>query len=170
AGAGALTIPLARAGARVIAIECDPVWVRRLTQRVARLGLEGEVRVRAGDLRDVDLPAQPFRVVSSPPFHLTTTVLRRLLDDPARGPYRVDLVVQWEVARKRAELPPRSLLSTAWAPWWEFELVRRIPRGAFRPTPGVDAAWLAIRKRRQPLLPPSLARDYAEFVRSRWPL
>ncbi len=65
------------------------------------------------------------------PFGRTTDVLRRLHDDPATPLERADLLVQWEVARKRASLPPTPLRSTAWAPWWSFGLQTRIPAGAF---------------------------------------
>jgi 23S rRNA (adenine-N6)-dimethyltransferase len=168
AGHGAVTIPLARTGAQVLAIERDLVWVHRLTRRLSTLGLAERVQVRAGDLLDVPLPRQPYRVVASPPFNLTTALLHRLLDDPIAGPERADLVVQWEVALKRSVQPPRTLLSTTWAPWWQLDIVRRIPRHAFRPTPAADAAWLTITKRRPPILSPSLAPLFSTFVRLNW--
>jgi 23S rRNA (adenine-N6)-dimethyltransferase len=104
------------------------------------------------------------------PFGVTTEIFRRLFDDPRVPLERADLIVQWEVARKRAESPPSTLLSTAWAPWWEFELVERIPARAFRPVPRVDAGVLRVTRRRPALLPESLAPHFAGFVRARWPL
>jgi 23S rRNA (adenine-N6)-dimethyltransferase len=77
-------------------------------------------------------------------------------------------VVQWEVARKRAATPPSTALSTAWAPWWTFELGRRIPARAFRPVPRVDAAMLHVARRHPPILPPRMAADYVDFVERRW--
>jgi 23S rRNA (adenine-N6)-dimethyltransferase len=169
AGAGALTLPLARAGARVLAVEADPLWAHRLRQRARGAGLTQRIRVVAGDLRTVALPDQEaYRVVANPPFGQTTALLRRLLDEPATGPVRADLLLQEEVARKRAAAPPTTLLSTTWAPYWEFALVRRVPRTAFRPQPAVDAAWLTITRRDPALLPPAFAGDFAAFVRDRW--
>lgn len=168
AGDGAITLPLARAGARVEAVEADPVWADRLSHRVAAAGLERNVRVVRGDLQTVPLPAGPYRVVASVPFNRTTALLRRLLDQPGVGPERSDLIVQWEVARKRAARPPNTLLSASWAPWWDVELVCTIPRTAFRPIPAVDAGWIAITKRRAPLLPASQATAFAGFLRSTW--
>ena len=52
----------------------------------------------------------------------------RLLDDPARGPGRADLLLQWEVARKHA----------------------------------------TVQRRDPPVLPPSLARGFAEVLRPHW--
>ena len=168
AGRGALTIPLASIGARVIAIERDHVWARHLRERLLTAGLADRVEVVVGDALGVPLPTEPFRVISSPPFNQTTRLLRALLDDPVAGPTSIDIIVQWEVARKRTALPPSTLLSTIWAPWWRFEIVRAVPRTAFRPIPKVDAAWLSIVKRKRPLLPPQLAPDFATFARSHW--
>jgi 23S rRNA (adenine-N6)-dimethyltransferase len=72
------------------------------------------------------------------------------------------------VARKRAAMPPSTLLSAGWAPWWCFDVVRRIPASAFRPVPSVDAAVLRVTRRAPPILPPRMARPYASFVRRQW--
>src|SRR3712207_9539949 len=64
--------------------------------------------------------AEPFRVVSNAPFNATTRLLRFLLDDPTSSLVRADLVVQLEVARKRAGVVGRNLLNASWSPWWEF--------------------------------------------------
>ncbi len=80
AGYGALTVPLARTGARIVAIELDPRLARTLARRFESQPLVTTVQA---DLRTVPLPRRPFRVVASPPFSLTTLLLRRLLDDPA---------------------------------------------------------------------------------------
>jgi 23S rRNA (adenine-N6)-dimethyltransferase len=82
---------------------------------------------------------------------------------------RADLIVQWEVARKRAALPPSTMRSTTWLPWWEFLLGRHLPAAAFRPVPHVDSGVLIITRRQPALLPPAMARLYSEFVRTHWP-
>ena len=168
AGRGDLTVQLARRGARVIAIESDPVWAERLTHRLRVLGLEKAVHLLVADMFEVTLPAAHYRVIASPPFNRVTALLHRLLDEPSTGPTSADLIVQSEVALKRSAAPPRTLISTAWAPWWLFRVVRRIPRESFRPIPRTNAAWLSIVKRDPPVLPHSMAPEFAEFVRSRW--
>lgn len=167
AGAGALTEELARRGAEVVAVELDPDWAAALRARFRASA--ARIRVVERDFLDFELPRRPFRAVGSLPFGATTQILRRLLDDPSTPLLRADLVVQWAVARKRAEIPPQTLLSTAWAPWWEFALGPRLPAHAFRPIPRVDAALLTVTRRAPALLPPALARDYAAFLRARWP-
>jgi len=168
AGLGALTTALGHRGIDVVAVELDPVCAAHLRGRVRRVA-RGRVQVVEADFLSVSLPTGPFRVMGSLPFGRTTDVLRRLLDDPRVPLERADLIVQWEVARKRAAVPPSTLLSTTWAPWWELRLGRRIPAEAFRPVPRVDAGVLVVTRRDRPLLPPAMAGSYARFVRAHWP-
>ena len=107
-------------------------------------------------------------MVANPPFGLTTELLSMLLDRPERGPTRADLIVQLEVARKHSSMPPASLRTAAWSPWWEFELGSTVRRTSFRPQPSVDAAVLTIRKRCPAILPERLAPGFAERLRSDW--
>jgi 23S rRNA (adenine-N6)-dimethyltransferase len=168
AGHGALTYALARRGVQVVALEKDPHWADSLRREVVRRGHGGMVKVVRCDVLDYRMPRRPHRVIGSLPFGATTAILRHLLDDPKSSLVRADLIVQWEVARKRATSPPSTLLSTTWAPWWSFEVVRRIPADAFRPVPSVDAAVLGVTRRDPPLLPPRMAAPYASFVRREW--
>lgn len=168
AGLGAITIALAKRGLEVVAVELDPVWAERLRQRVRSLG-QARVRVVEADFLSLPLPTRPFRVIGSVPFGRTTDVLRHLLDEPRVPLERADVIVQWEVACKRAAIPPATLLSTIWAPWWEFRLGRRIPSAEFRPVPQVDGGVLVVTRRDWPLLPPAMTHSYAGFVRAHWP-
>lgn len=168
AGRGAFTRALAELPVEVIAVELDPVWAARLRDELRRAGC-ARVRVVHADFLAFALPPRPFRVVGSLPFGRTTDMLRRLFDDPRVPLERADLVVQWEVACKRTSPEPGTLLSTAWAPWWEFRLGRRIAAAEFRPVPRTDAGVLVAERRRPALLPPAMAREYARFVRDYWP-
>ena len=161
AGSGALTLALARRALRVIAVEPDPAWARRLCERVR--GKRG-IHIVGNNFLAIALPREPFRVMGSLPFGRTTDIFRHLLDDPATCLRRADLIVQWEVALKRAASPPTTLLSTAWAPWWEMRLAHRIPAAKFRPVPRVDADLLTITRRDPPLLPVAMAEPYAAFI------
>ncbi len=161
------TYALARRGVRLVALEKDPRWAASLRGEVVRRGLH-DVRVLCCDALDYRMPRRPFRVFGSIPFGSTTSILRHLLDDPDTHLVRADLIVQWEVARKRAVLPPTTLLSTTWAPWWSFQVGRRIPAAAFRPVPSVDAALLTVTRRDPPILPAHMAGAYASFVRRQW--
>jgi 23S rRNA (adenine-N6)-dimethyltransferase len=167
AGRGAFTFALARHGVHVLALERDPRWAAQLRREARREGA-GRVTVVCCDALRFRMPRRPFRALGSLPFGATTALLQHLLEDRRSGLRRADLVVQWEVARKRAALPPSTLLSTTWAPWWSFALGRRLPADAFRPVPSVDAAVLRVTRREPPLLPPDMAEAYATFVRGQW--
>jgi 23S rRNA (adenine-N6)-dimethyltransferase len=167
AGRGACTFALARRGVQVIALERDPHWAELLRRAVRRQHLDG-VRVVCCDALRYRMPRRPFRVMGSLPFGATTALLRHLLDDAGSGLRRADLILQWEVARKRAATPPTTLLSTSWAPWWSFDLGRRVAAASFRPVPSVDAGVLRIVRRDPPLLPDHMAAAYASFVRRQW--
>lgn len=167
-GAGALTVPLALAGARVIAVERDQRMIDELDVTLAREGIDAGVRVIRADARRFRWPREPFRVVANLPFAVTTSLLAHMLDDPRRGPWRADVLVQHEVARKRATTPPTTLRSAAWAPWWMFVVGDVVPRTAFRPVPRVDAAWLTIVRRDPPVLPEWLAPTMRGALRTAW--
>ena len=172
AGDGRLTAALAERARLVTAVERDPFLVAGLRSTFA--GSRG-VEVVLGDVLRVPMPSRPFRAFGNIPFAITTSTLRRLLDDPAGPLTRADLLIQLEAARKRAAVAPSSLLALGWAPWWEFALARRIGRLGFEPPPTVDAGLLVITRREPALLPASDRAAYLRmlrrgFDRASWPV
>ncbi|HZD38568.1 MAG TPA: rRNA adenine N(6)-methyltransferase family protein [Actinomycetes bacterium] len=151
AGDGAITAPLAAAGARVIAVERDARLARTLQRRFT----DRQVTVVNGDLREVPLPRRPYLVVANIPFAVTAALLRRLLDDPRGALAGADLLVEWGLARRLASARPRDLATAWWAARFELRLERRVPASCFRPPPRVDAAHLAIRPRPLATDPPA---------------
>lgn len=144
AGDGALTRPLAALGRDLLAVELDPHRAHRLARR------QPGVEVRCADALQVPLD-RPV-VVGNIPFHLTTPLLRRLLH---HGSWRhAVLLTQWEVARKRAGVGGRTLLTVQTDPWFEVALHGRVPADAFRPRPSVDGGLLAVTRRDRPLVDP----------------
>lgn len=135
AGTGALTVPLLRAGAQVIAIEKHPARVAQLRDR-----LHGRAKVVQADLNDLYLPARPFSVVANPPFALTTHLVRTILAAP--GLRSADLVLQRGAARGLAARPPARRGSL------ELRVGRHLPSGAFTVPPSVACAVLQIRPAR----------------------
>lgn len=145
-GDGALTVPLSRLGRPLTAVEIDP----RLAEGLARR-LPPHVHVLTGDFLSHRLPDSPHVLVGNLPFHRTTAMLRKILHSP--GWTEATLLVQWEVARRRAGVGGATMMTAQWAPWFEFALDRRVPARAFAPSPGVDGGILTIRRRTDPLLP-----------------
>lgn len=157
AGSGALTRPLARLGRPLTAIELDPRRVARLRDE---LGAAVDL-VHADALR-WPLPRHPHLIAGNLPFHLTTAILRRLLAE--RGWSRAVLITQWEVARRRTGVGGASMLTAQSAPWFRFEMHRRVPATAFRPMPSVDGGLFTIERRERPLVAEGERRGYQRFV------
>ena len=165
AGSGVLTAALAERAGAVMAFEVDSALCHMTARRLAP---RGNVRLLPADAMSHPLPRVPFRVVCNPPFSRTAAILRRLLDGPLSPLTRLDLIVQWQVARARvvgANQAPFDTLGVLWSPWWRFTRGIRVPRRCFQPAPRVDAAVLAIRRRVPPLLDPAAWPSYSSYVR-----
>jgi 23S rRNA (adenine-N6)-dimethyltransferase len=132
AGDGAITAHLVRAGARVVAVELHPGRAELLRRRFPG------VTVVQTDATGLRLPGRPFRVVASPPYGITSTLLGLLLA-PGSRLVAADLVLQRAVVRKYAcgAGPRRGCRMTAGL---------TLPRRAFRPPPRVDSAVLVVRR------------------------
>ena len=141
AGEGALTTHLLAAGARVIAVELHPGRAQRLGERFAGARVT-VVRADAGALR---LPRSPYRVVASPPYAITSTLLRSLLA-PRSHLVAADLVLQRAVVRRYAD--GHAPGARRWQASFDVRKGRSLPRRAFRPLPRVDSALLVVRRRR----------------------
>jgi 23S rRNA (adenine-N6)-dimethyltransferase len=161
AGAGALTRELARRARRIWAVELDAALARELAQRFAGTN----VRVVHADATRLRWPAEPFKVVANVPFDRTTAILRRLLDDPSVPLVAAELVVQWELAAKRAAVWPSTLTGVYWGAWYRFALVRRLPPCAFAPEPPVAAGVLRVERRVEPLVASRDRAVYRSFVK-----
>lgn len=144
AGTAAITAPLAATGARVLAVERDPEFARRLR---ARLGAADNVRVIQADARTFPLPDKEFLVVSSIPYGISTALLRRLLGPRTTRLRRAALVVEWGFAKRVTEPLPRSTELAWWAARFDIQLLRKVPAHCFRPSPSVDSAQLLLRRR-----------------------
>jgi 23S rRNA (adenine-N6)-dimethyltransferase len=140
AGRGALTRHLVAAGARVIAVELHPERVAYLRRRFA----DAPVTVVCADALELRLPRRPFRVVSSPPYAVTSALLRILLA-PGSRLLAADLVLQRAAVRRYAD--GRAAGSQRWSHRWAVTAGRGLPRRAFTPPPHVDSAILTIRRR-----------------------
>jgi 23S rRNA (adenine-N6)-dimethyltransferase len=149
AGSGRLTAALAACAGRVDAVELDPVWAARLRDRFAG---RPNVRVIEGDAARARLPDVAFRVLANLPFNRTGAIMRRLLDDPQLPLQRADLIVEWGVAIKRTARWPSTMANVLWGARYEIVLVRRLPAALFEPKPRVDAGFVRIVRRPEPLV------------------
>ncbi|WP_286954180.1 MULTISPECIES: 23S ribosomal RNA methyltransferase Erm [Corynebacterium] len=155
-GGGAITEPLSCLGRKVTAIDIDPKQARRVQKKLP------DVAVINQDFLRYPLPTSPHVIVGNLPFHITTAVLRKLLHAP--GWSHAVLLVQWEVARRRAGVGGATMMTAQWWPWFEFRLHSRVSSSAFEPSPGVDGGLMVIARRGFPLLLTAQAGQYRSFV------
>ncbi|MEC0210502.1 rRNA adenine N(6)-methyltransferase family protein [Paenibacillus ehimensis] len=158
AGAGALTIPLAQEGWRVLAIENDPLFARKLR---GKLGEAEGIRLAEADFLEMPLPRKPFGVVANIPFAITTAVLGRLMDHPA-VPFRHGvLIIELGAARRFTADPVTQARILGWRMQFDLKLAEPVPPDRFSPPPRVQCAILTVRRKKEPLVRPS---DHARFM------
>lgn len=139
AGEGALTSYLLGAGARVVAVESHPGRARHLRER-----FDGApVTIVEADALTLRPPRRPFKVVASPPYTISSALLRMLLSKGS-GLTSADLVLQRQVVRRFVDSQPATRRRSF---PWTMSVGRPLPRTAFRPPPHVDSAVLVIRRR-----------------------
>lgn len=145
AGRGEMTRELASRAGRVVAIELDPALAEKLPERTAGL----PVQIVRGDVLSLDLVqlAGPrFCVYGSLPYYITSPILRKLFAI-AGHLEQIDVVIQWEVAR-RVTAQPHSRdfgwLSVLAQFYTRPKILLRVPPGAFRPPPQVDSALVRL--------------------------
>nr|WP_205630451.1 23S ribosomal RNA methyltransferase Erm [Streptomyces albus] len=156
-GDGALTLPLERLGRPLTVLEVDARTAERLDRRTA-----ASTTVLRADFLRWKAPAGPYVLCGNLPFHRTTAMLRRILH--GTGWTDAVLLVQWEVARRRAGVGGATMMTAQWWPWYDFRLAGRVPATAFRPRPGVDGGLLTVTRRTEPLLAPAHRQRYQDLV------
>lgn len=150
AGAGTLTVALARRSRRVVAVELDRTMVPVL--REVTRGLRG-VEVVEGDILRFDraaaFPKGGEIVAGNIPYNLTGALLRALLDREPR-PKRLSLVVQKEVAERWTATAGASVATVAVQLYAIPKYVMTVPASVFEPMPGVDSALVTMEVRPRP--------------------
>jgi 16S rRNA (adenine1518-N6/adenine1519-N6)-dimethyltransferase len=147
-GRGQLTVPIARAGAIVHAVEIDRDLVAAL-----RTAAIPNVHVHEGDFLDVPPETwhsgdAPYRVAANLPYNVSTPILARLLGHARAGLVSdAVLMLQKEVADRLVAVPATrdyGPLAVAMAMQADVTRVLVLPPGAFRPPPKVHSAVVRI--------------------------
>jgi len=167
AGTGVLTKELARRAGKVIAFEIDrdlvPILKKKL-QDFANVEIINQDFLKVEPQQFNHLTIQPFKLVGSIPYQITSPLLHRLLTFDPR-PTLVVLLIQKEVAEKITAKPPKATyLSNIVKLLGEAEIVRFVPKTAFRPVPEVDGAIIKLKTKNQKLKADQLER-FQKFLR-----
>jgi 16S rRNA (adenine1518-N6/adenine1519-N6)-dimethyltransferase len=165
-GEGALTRPLARRAARLLAIEIDPARARALAREFAG---EERVRVVEGNVLDEAFGrwlaaaglSPPAVLVANLPYNVATPILLRSIEEIGVIS-RAVAMVQREVARRFVARPGEEgygYLSVRRAAFAHARILLELPPGAFRPRPKVSSSLLELSPRPDP--PAPILRDEA---------
>ncbi|MFW6020562.1 MAG: 16S rRNA (adenine(1518)-N(6)/adenine(1519)-N(6))-dimethyltransferase RsmA [Guyparkeria sp.] len=171
-GLGALTVPLARRGNRVVAIELDRDVIRHLRVKLDAEGVGRQVELVGQDALRLDLDtlcrdqglAPPLTLVGNLPYNIATALISRFLQQADRIEQMV-FMVQREVGNRLAAAPNDSAygrLSVLTAMHAEVEHLFDVPPESFNPPPKVDSSVIRITPRLEPLVPPD---EQARFER-----
>lgn len=163
-GLGSLTLPLARAARRVVAVEIDTGLGAVAAELTAPLG---NVEVVVADALRADLDAmlgEPARLVANLPYNVATPLLFTALDTG----HVVDayVMVQREVGERWAAVPGDPLyggVSVKLALAAAVHVDLTVPRGVFMPVPNVDSVMVRV-TRHDDAMPPQARRRVAAVV------
>jgi 16S rRNA (adenine1518-N6/adenine1519-N6)-dimethyltransferase len=152
AGAGTLTVALADACRRLVAVELDSRLIPVLRDV---LGGRDNVEIVEADILRFDMhaafPNGGEVVAGNIPYNLTGALIRKLLDQPSgMRPRRLSLVVQKDVAERWTAPRAASLSTVAVQVYARARLAFTIPAAAFRPAPRVDSALVLLEVRDKP--------------------
>jgi 16S rRNA (adenine1518-N6/adenine1519-N6)-dimethyltransferase len=162
-GLGSLTLGLAEAARRVVAVEIDAGLVGALIEVLA--GRENVEVVHADALR-TDLGALvgggPARLIANLPYNVATHLVVRALEDPAISDLFV--MVQREVGERWSAAPGDPLyagVSCKLGLLARPEVTLTIPRTVFHPVPNVDSVMVRLDRREDAPDPVTRARLFA---------
>jgi len=183
-GNGIITAALATVAGRVIAIEKDPVLVRRLRERFRSLD---NIEIVENDFLSYSFSNQSgngapslrvgrqtrtseYKIFANIPYNVTARILRTILYEPSNLTEGY-LILQKEAAKKFSGFPKETLTSVLAKPFFEFQMLSQLSRTDFRPVPNVDSVLLLIKRRTRPLIEMQEVAPYRAFVQhgfGRW--
>ena len=183
-GNGIITAALAKIAGQVIAIEKDPMLVRRLRERFRLLDnleivekdfLTYSFRSCSGtgalSLRVArQTRFSEYKIFASIPYNRTAQILRKILYEQPKLS-EAYLILQKEAAKKFSGSPRETLFSILVKPSFEFRILSQLRRTDFCPVPYVDSVFLSIKRRTHPLIEAQDVASYRDFVQygfGRW--
>lgn len=162
AGSGIIASVLALRCKQVIAVEIEPVALKKLRYNMQDFD---NVTIIEKDLLSLVINEESYKIFANIPFNLSAGVVRKFTesDNPPKSMY---LIVQRQFARK---LVPgndhfTSQLSAQIGPWFTAKIRKPLRKNDFTPPPNVDTVLLEIKPREESLLPKDSASKYRKFI------
>lgn len=98
AGSGVITTALSKRCRKVIAVEPDHTTATKLRINLQKYKIEN-VEVVEMDFLEMDLPDEEYKVFANPPFHISSEIINKLIDDK-NPPVAFYLILQKQFALK----------------------------------------------------------------------
>ena len=161
AGLGALTVPLSRSGARVIAVEIDPELAAFLWRQFQTKIREEALRVECIDILKLDLVGlhdqfqKKLKIIGNLPYNISSPVMFKLMG-VAHCIQEAVLMLQNEVAERVLAGPgskDNGILSVMADYHSERKRFMRVKPSQFHPPPKVDSQVICLKFRAHPLTP-----------------
>lgn len=163
AGSGVITSALASRVRKVVAIEVEPRISERLKENTGSLP---NVTVLQKDFLTVPLPTEEFKIFANIPFHLSSPILKRFINNP-NAPSAAYLIVQKqfgekllssEVGRFTAQLG--MLIGVEYS----VKIIRKMQKTDYQPMPAIDTVFIELLKRGDPLVPKDRLKAYGIYT------
>ncbi|MHC1586070.1 MAG: 16S rRNA (adenine(1518)-N(6)/adenine(1519)-N(6))-dimethyltransferase RsmA [Candidatus Hecatellaceae archaeon] len=156
-GLGFLTEVLARRAGKVLTVEADPKLFRLLQRKFKG---RANVELIFGDFLKLNLAGRYDKVVSNPPYSISSPLIFKILEAPFR---LAVLTLQQEFAERMVARPGSHsygrLTVTAYY-WADVEILEKISKDSFYPKPEVDSVVVRLKPRSKP---PFKLEDYSFF-------
>jgi 16S rRNA (adenine1518-N6/adenine1519-N6)-dimethyltransferase len=151
-GLGALTAPLSRSGARVIAVEIDAELAAFLRQELLAEAPEESLAILCIDILQLDLGElyhrfqRKLKIIGNLPYNISSPVLFKLMES-GQCLERAVLMLQDEVAERLLAEPgsrDHGILSVMMAYHCERRRLMRVRASQFYPPPKVDSTVVSL--------------------------
>ncbi len=145
AGSGVITSALAKRCKKVIAIEPDHETAEKLRKNLKKFD---NVEIVEQDFLEYKLPTDSYKVFANPPFHLSSKILHKLDEAPAR-PKAIYLILQKQFALKLLNNDRHYTSKLGYQLYENFAPRIRLPMRPdyFTPPPAVPTVLLELKRR-----------------------
>lgn len=167
-GFGALTEGLVSIGARVLAVEKDPLFESTLRQLPISLEIGNFLKYPLSQLLHQAWPGRG-KVIANLPYNITTPILIKLFSEAADRWSSITIMVQDEVARRMTALPggkDYGALTLFLNFFANTEYAFPVSSNCFFPKPGVQSAIVHMRVKESFPLPLSQWDDFFTLTRT----
>lgn len=144
AGSGVITAALAKRCYKVVAIEPDKIALEKLRKNTEKLE---NVEIYEGDFLEMTLPKEPYKIFANPPFHLSSAILKKLLESE-NPPDAIYLILQKQLALKLLNTDRHYTSQLGYALTKKYQTKIRYPLKPydFTPPPAVPTVLFEAKK------------------------